>query len=1321
MKKSFLLYFTVILIITLLIGFNLSHFESKKSVVKYHEFVKTELFSKQMNLTKKQRRAIGIPPNAYLEQLHVLQADPKLLRPTPEKVHQLQKLLSETENTNRVPGDGMDNIWHDRGPNNVGGRSRALVFDPNDGKRVIAASVTGGIWINTDITDQDTKWRQANGVPSNISVTCLTIDPLNPNILYAGTGEVSTGRLGNGIYKSVDGGNSWVNIFGSSTDDIANNFACIQDIIAWVNPSTNKTEVFFGSDSGGYINTVRFPDRHGINTIGLYRSIDGENFTKVLAIDKAPESFAIGANNKLWMGTRFSHYLNRGGGFVYATLDGVNWQEVIDLGFNGRVRLACSSQNDQLIYALCENRSDNTIPVKIIRTDNGFASTVDLTPPADSDQTIPAHDFTRGQSFYDLAIAVDPETDDRVFVGGINLFKSDEKGINWVKLSSWHTQIGAQPYVHADQHAIVFSKQNPKDVLFANDGGVFYSANKGLSPQARNNGLNITQFYKAQIHKTTNDFKIIAGAQDNGTNFIQSVGPDGSGSANEIAGGDGGWCFVDSQDEYMVSSYVFNTFKYHTIFGVEKYTIVNDQQRGLFINTAGLDSDQNILFTNNSRSGGFEITRFELGPTSATQTVLTDPLLNNVPTNFRVSPYTSQRLLVGLANGRLLQIDQSADVTPTFSTIGDPNWIGAISDICYGRNEDEIIVTFHNFGVESIWYTKNHGQTWINKEGDLPNIPVNCVLQNPFNRNEVIIGTQLGVWYTNNFNETSPKWQRSNNGMKDVMVTSFDYRSSDQTVVASTYGRGVFTGNFWSCGSHQTIWDGNSWSNGQPTKKSAVEFTGDFQSTQSLEMCSLKISNQASIIVNKGHTLNIGSDITIENGASLTLEDKSALVQFKENAINTGTIIVKKKSLHLIKDEFDAWSSPVSNQILSDLSPNTDPNAFFEYNYNGNSPTTYQPIAPTNTLEKAKAYFIQSPTNWSNQSASPYEGIFKGSPNNGTISITIGEGINLLGNPYPCPISPYDLLAHNKNIHTLYFWDHQSMSTNTANHYATYTLLGSVAANQLSDGVEELISISEGIYLKSTSEESVEFKNYFKRAEGQTIKTDELIEKHRFWLNFNKKGTNVSYNQILIGYLDGATNAFDQSLDGYIFDNGNTKEFLYSYSGTNHNDQLVIQARTLPFDQNDIVPLGYQVNTQGDYQISFDHKDLFFNDQYEILLKDKDLDVTHPIEESPYEFTSQSGQFNDRFEIIYKEKTKGSTSNEFIIYSNQGVLSILTPADNLLKDVSIFDLAGQKLYYNETVNTNELFLSRINLRSQILIIRVGLSDGTSVDKMFYNY
>ena len=145
----------------------------------------------------------------------------------------------------------------------------------------------------------------------------------------------------------------------------------------------------------------------------------------------------------------------------------------------------------------------------------------------------------------------------------------------------------------------------------------------------------------------------------------------------------------------------------------------------------------------------------------------------------------------------------NANATPTFTDISGPLFLGSISDIEFGSSNNEIFVTMHNYNVVSIWYTKDGGATWLNKEGNFPDIPVKAIMRNPLKvdgsgfATEVIIGTELGVWFSNNFDTANPTWNQSYNGMSNVKVMDLDLRN-DNTVFAATYGRGIFSGLFTS-------------------------------------------------------------------------------------------------------------------------------------------------------------------------------------------------------------------------------------------------------------------------------------------------------------------------------------------------------------------------------------------------------------------------------------------------------------------------------------------------------------------------------------------
>mgnify|MGYP002795086066 CR=1 FL=1 len=187
----------------------------------------------------------------------------------------------------------------------------------------------------------------------------------------------------------------------------------------------------------------------------------------------------------------------------------------------------------------------------------------------------------------------------------------------------------------------------------------------------------------------------------------------------------------------------------------------------------------------------------------APRTSLKNPLLDASISAITISPYTtgSSTVLLGLVNGNLLQIKKADGDTSKaiWTEITGPQFVGSISDIEFGKHEGELFVTFYNYGVRNIWYTQNaleQKPIWIQKEGNLPDLPVLAILPNPLNKEEVIIGTELGIWATKNFSANSPTWSQSYNGMSDVKVTDLDLKKGTNEVYAASYGRGMFSGLF---------------------------------------------------------------------------------------------------------------------------------------------------------------------------------------------------------------------------------------------------------------------------------------------------------------------------------------------------------------------------------------------------------------------------------------------------------------------------------------------------------------------------------------------
>lgn len=738
-------------------------------------------------------------------------------------------------NTNLQSRSVANTQWIERGPYSVGGRTRALMYDPNDatGKRVFAGGISGGLWVNSDITSATSEWKQINDFLPNLSVSCLAYDPNNTQIMYAGTGEGSiTSALvsGAGVFKSTDGGKTWTQIFNPSVSYTINGR---RNGIYYVNSikvrnNAGVSEVYVGV-SGGYAGGVL----NGTYDTGLYRSTDaGTTFTRLpsfylarsgstgLDIHCDIQQIEIGQDNSIWVSTKASQYASSGinsGGKIFRSTDGTNFSIVYDASLpRARVQIALSKTNPAVAYALMQGSTD---PIRILKTsDTGITwkSTNDTTPaitlPQETDTSVAINDFTNGQSWYNLVIATNPSNDNEVYVGGLDLHKSNDGCATWSQISKWSNNNNLRnlkvSLVHADQHAIVFNPLNSSQMLFGNDGGVFYSANNSnftdnstnfnSTVPVRNSRYNVTQFYSVSIDQTSTQANegLLAGAQDNGSQLLYGA-PLASNMYSSVmaSGGDGTGVAFSGDGTYIIMGYVYNVYSLYNFNTNTRSTIINDQTTGHFVNEMAFDKNLSILYTYKT---GVTLSKYiDLTGVAVRSDIVVNasPSVGEEVSKIAVSPYTtgSSTLLVGTTIGKIYKVS-NADTVPVATLLTTPA-AGSISDVKFGANENEIIATYSNFGssMVNIYYSNDAGVTWVSKENNFPDMPVYCVFMNPDDKNEVLIGTELGVWGTANFQSASPLWAQYTKGIGNVRVTAFDYRNSDNTLAVSTYGRGLFT------------------------------------------------------------------------------------------------------------------------------------------------------------------------------------------------------------------------------------------------------------------------------------------------------------------------------------------------------------------------------------------------------------------------------------------------------------------------------------------------------------------------------------------------
>jgi photosystem II stability/assembly factor-like uncharacterized protein len=820
----------------------------KKLRKKHARFLANSPYKKTKELTKTERKEAGLPPNKFFERQWELSINPATGQTEPENIFKTQENLINERASSRTPGDLSNNAWKERGPNNVAGRTRALLFDPNDNtnRRVFAGSASGGLWVNNDITI-DGSWTRVAGVPGNLNVSCITVDPNNSNIWYLGTGELYTSGdcVGNGLYKTTDGGTTWVNVpitypgstfeFNATATFMAGvNY--ITDIIARNNGGTTELYVGVGSvfySSGGVITTYNGPEQAGI-----YKTSNGgtswTRFTDASLVERNsgginyyvnPNDLELDANNNIWFSTT-RNVFNAGGGRIYRSTNGTSWTLVRTIASASRTELEPSTTNTNKFYILYRTTGTGTPPAIAVTNDAFATLPTTIIQPDDADTGIPATDFTRGQAFYDLVIECDPTNDAIVYIGGIDLFRSTDSGSSWSQISKWSNNNNLAALtcslVHADQHVMTFRPGASNQAVFGNDGGVYYASDlvnasgSDVIP-TRINDYNVTQFYSIGVSPTGNGLSndtFLAGAQDNGTQYFSDATPAAISSTIEIQGGDGAYSAFsqDTTDPYLISNYVYNASINLYNYTTGAWNTINSESpaaatttNGDFICKMALDSNLDILYSDytNSSTSTYRLRRYSnIKNNPPTKTILTDGILNSQPSAMTISKYTtgSSTLLVGTEAGNVMIITDANGAAPVWTDITNPLSVGSVSDVEFGQNENQIFVTFHNYGVTSVWYSNNRGVNWYNIEGNLPNIPVKTIMQNPLNTTEIIIGTDLGVWYTNTFNpalnaDQALVWNQSYNGMSDVKVFDLQLRN-DNTVFAATYGRGVFSGVF---------------------------------------------------------------------------------------------------------------------------------------------------------------------------------------------------------------------------------------------------------------------------------------------------------------------------------------------------------------------------------------------------------------------------------------------------------------------------------------------------------------------------------------------
>jgi len=727
---------------------------------------------------------------------------PKKLRPDLKNYHDF--MMTRDPNTNSVPSERVleaiklrdaklnsrsylnrqtEINWEERGPSKQAGRTRALMLDGNFGSnnKVWAAGVSGGLWSITNIQNASSEWTKVSDFWDTLNITCVASDPTNNNIIYLGTGEKrGSGLKGFGIWKTTDGGSTWSQL-SSSTD------------LKYIDTIIVRDEGGIGAVYAGGGRSLSEGEYTGVN--GLFKSTDGgATWTEVLGEIAAGSShhvtdLELDSNNRLIIGTRTNTF-GDGGGQIFYSDDGAifNTYTIGALGTFDRTFVDVSPSDSNVLYAMFESATTGYI-TWLGKSEDGGATWTQKTIGQDENGN-PFGDYQGSMDYWGF-LGIDPNDTNTIYAAGaLSIHKSTDSGNTWTEISEWRGSGFALPYVHADHHNIVFIDSDK--ILMSNDGGVFLTTDGGNTFTMKNDNMVTTQFYSSAIHPTDDDY-VLGGTQDNGTWKLSTAGKQ---AGVEVYGGDGGYAHIDQIDP----DYQFGATTYGNIFR----SVNGGQSFGLYSDVLNADGTEAGFFINPSVIDGVNKAMYVTFDTASIlrqkdYTVLSAHDFINInlgsgASAYKVSPHTSGVLFVGTASGRVFKITDAHTDNYAISEISPNETNGYISSIDVGKDDNQILITQSNYGIESIYETVSGGGTngWSRAEGDLPDIPVRWGLYNRDNFNQVAVATEVGVWVTDDISLDEPAWNPSNDGLANVRVDMLAMNSNGE-MSAGTFGRGQFT------------------------------------------------------------------------------------------------------------------------------------------------------------------------------------------------------------------------------------------------------------------------------------------------------------------------------------------------------------------------------------------------------------------------------------------------------------------------------------------------------------------------------------------------
>lgn len=629
------------------------------------------------------------------------------------------------------------------------GRLNIIRFNPFDPNEIWAGSASGGLWKSENRGASWTKFPFTEFL--SLGISDVAFSRQNEGTVYVATGDLDhNDAYSIGIIKSTNGGQSW-----QVTDfsyDLSSRIIVgrllihpedDQNVIAATNIGIFKT-----TDGGN--NWVQKLDGYGL--------IDMEF--------KPGDENIVYASTKSWSGTNF----------IYKSTDnGENWTKTYENNGILRIAINVSEKAPKRVYAVVAAAGNRSLHSFMISEDEGETWNVIHTPKegknilgryrgnlADSS----------GQGEYDLCLAISPTNADEIYVGGINIWKSIDGGDSWNLVTHWQGYY-QKPLVHADIHDLIFG---PDGTLYAaHDGGLDITKNKGIDWDYLSDGQSITQFYRLSTSETLDGF-VIAGSQDNGTSYIKN------GYWTHCLASDGMDNAIDPKNAQRVYASMYNGKFYRSTDGGEDFDfMIKPSQKGetgAWVTPILVDplNPRNIYigYENVWKSTDYGVHWDKVSDFGRSNVTIRSLAIS--PTNNAIvyaATYGTIYKSVDYGKSWNHYYDSKNAISYMVVDPTDPHRL-FISNSGYDKHEK--VMAIYN-GVET------------NLTGNLPNVPVNCIVYQKDSPQRLYIGTDIGVFYSD---YGSAYWQIYGDDLPNVVISDLDINYKTRQLYAATFGRGIW-------------------------------------------------------------------------------------------------------------------------------------------------------------------------------------------------------------------------------------------------------------------------------------------------------------------------------------------------------------------------------------------------------------------------------------------------------------------------------------------------------------------------------------------------